>query len=891
MTGQLLSHYRIREEVGRGGMGIVYLADDERLDRKVALKLLPPHALASEDDRARFYREARAAAALSHPNIAHIYEIDEADMGGGDTRPFIAMEYIDGDTLTQRIAKGPLPFKDAISIATQIAEGLKAAHDKNIVHRDIKSGNIMLTQDGVVKILDFGLAKTAASTKLTQMGSTLGTVSYMSPEQAKGEEVDRRSDIWSLGVILYEMISGRLPFPGDYEQAIVYGILNEDPESLTGLRAGVPLAMDGVIAKMLAKDRALRYQHVDELPADLKAIDLGSTLRTSRISTSRPIEVQDAPVGIESIATEAASRATTHAGALKKAWPAVLLAAVAMFALGWLLRPQQEVITPLRKMIISLPSMQSIGFPRISNHGEWIAFAGTDTSGRGGVFLYEMATGAVHHIEGSERYNYSEFSPDGRRLLLTGWSNIGASAMVIPNGVPNEITSAGNWFVWETDNSVLYTAFEPTSVIYRATLDGSAPERIALADTSLEWATQAYAAGTIPSGAILAGLQAPAGARHAVALLDPDTGDWTVGEEGVANAVYLPGGYAIYQVGNDFGKVVVRPMDGKTGKFTGSPREVLPAITWGGYNVGQDGSLVFVPDELTTNAQTRRIQAVNLESRSLREMNVTTQDDVAEPSYSPSGKEIVVEVTPRRSQSTHIGILDTERGVLSQRTFESDRRDPKWSHDGAWIYYGDGNGNLYRRRADGSGGEEVVFEGAYRVELSRDGRWLLATTAEADGDLFAMELSTKRIVSIDSSAGTQTRASLSPSGRYVAYFSDASGQWRIAVRPIEGSGYWILSDMNASRPRWSPDERHIYYVAATGGIYRIAVNTTNGFRIEGEPERVVSTVGMSDYDFSPDGSVIVVTGQGVTVQEGSRSTASVGLWQNWVQSLPEPADF
>ncbi len=417
MTGKTLSHYNIVDEIGRGGMGVVYKAEDTKLDRTVALKLLPPHALLSEDDRARFYREARAAAALSHPNIAHVYEIDDADVGNGETRPFIAMEYIDGDTLTDRIEKGPLPIKDAISIATQIAEGLRAAHDKNIVHRDVKSGNIMMTKDGVVKVLDFGLAKTASSTKLTQMGSTLGTVSYMSPEQAKGEEVDRRSDIWSLGVILYEMITGRLPFPGDYEQAIVYGILNEDPESLTTLRAGVPLALDGVIAKMLAKDPDLRYQHVDELPADLKAIDLGSAVHTSRIATSRP-SMPAIGDGIEH--GIAAPTAVGLTRAIKKAWPALLAAGLVMFALGWFLKPQDDVETPLRKVLLQFPEMQSIGFPDISAGGRWISFVGADTAGAVGVYLYEMATANMLRVPGSEQYGYANFSPSGRNLLLAG---------------------------------------------------------------------------------------------------------------------------------------------------------------------------------------------------------------------------------------------------------------------------------------------------------------------------------------------------------------------------------------------------------------------------------------------------------------------------------------
>ena len=211
MTGLHLAQYRIDAELGRGGMGIVYRATDTKLERTVALKVLPPHALSSADDRARFYREARAAAKLNHPHIATIHQIDEAPLlqagttpaADAEARPFIAMEYVDGESLASRIAKGPLKLDEAVSIASQVAEALGAAHEAGVVHRDVKSANVMLTAKGEAKVLDFGLAQTAASTKLTRMGATLGTIAYMSPEQARGEEVDRRTDLWSLGVVLY----------------------------------------------------------------------------------------------------------------------------------------------------------------------------------------------------------------------------------------------------------------------------------------------------------------------------------------------------------------------------------------------------------------------------------------------------------------------------------------------------------------------------------------------------------------------------------------------------------------------------------------------------------------------------------------------------------------
>ena len=224
MIGKTISHYKILEKLGAGGMGVVYKAQDIKLDRLIALKFLPQHLSQGEENKKRFIHEAKAASALNHPNIATIYEIDEAD---GEM--FIAMEYIDGESLQARIERGPLPIDEALTIVRQIAEGLSKAHTKKIIHRDIKPANILIAEDGQVKIVDFGLAKLTGRTLLTQEGMILGTVAYMSPEQTQGIAVDHRTDIWSLGVVWYEMLTGRLAFRGDYEQAIIYSILNEDP--------------------------------------------------------------------------------------------------------------------------------------------------------------------------------------------------------------------------------------------------------------------------------------------------------------------------------------------------------------------------------------------------------------------------------------------------------------------------------------------------------------------------------------------------------------------------------------------------------------------------------------------------------------------------------------
>jgi len=273
LKNKTVSHYKILEKIGAGGMGVVYKAQDTKLDRIVALKFLPPHISMNQEEKKRFIHEAKAAAALSHINIVTIYEINEFE-----DQTYIAMEFLEGETLKDKIIPAgaqyavPLPINDAIDITIQIAEGLKKAHKKDIVHRDIKSANIIITDEGIAKILDFGLAKLRGVTKLTKEGTTLGTIAYMSPEQASGEQVDHRSDIWSLGVLLYEMVTGQLPFKGEYEQAIMYAIMNEEPEPITSLRSGIPLELEKIIHKALSKDITERYQNIEDLTVDLKRV-------------------------------------------------------------------------------------------------------------------------------------------------------------------------------------------------------------------------------------------------------------------------------------------------------------------------------------------------------------------------------------------------------------------------------------------------------------------------------------------------------------------------------------------------------------------------------------------------------------------------------------------
>lgn len=332
MIGHNIAHYKIIAKLGAGGMGVVYKALDTRLERHVAIKFLPPQVANQQEMRERFKIEAKAAAALNHPGIATIYAIEEIAAPTAATAPgtdieqaFIVMEFVEGRELQDAIEAAPegLSFERIYDYAGQIAHALAAAHEKEIVHRDIKPANIMITRKGQIKVMDFGLARIGGTSSLTQVGTTVGTIAYMSPEQARGDAVDQRSDIWSFGVILYNMISGKLPFKGFYDQAVIYSILNEDPEPLTNLRPDVPHKLVQVVAKALKRDLTARYQDLSELLADLEkpapqpAGSAPSTGPSQPHAPGTPLTVNSATQASEPLSATSAVPAAVAASAPK----------------------------------------------------------------------------------------------------------------------------------------------------------------------------------------------------------------------------------------------------------------------------------------------------------------------------------------------------------------------------------------------------------------------------------------------------------------------------------------------------------------------------------------------------------------------------------------------
>ena len=401
MVGQTISHYEITEKLGEGGMGVVYKAEDTRLKRTVALKFLAARAVGEGEHRARFQREAQAAAALNHPNVCTIHEVDDCD-----GHLFIAMEFVEGDTVSEKVAAGPVKLDEAIDIAIQSARGLAAAHEREIVHRDVKGANIMVVPEKTgrarqVKLMDFGLAYlTNANTQLTKEGTTLGTTSYMSPEQASGEKVDQRADIWALGVVLYEMVAGRLPFYGEYEQAVLYSIMHEAPEPLTAVRTGVPKELERIVEKALAKTPAQRYQHVADLLVDLEALEREQGSERSAVHAAPAEPKKSAPGMLYAAAVVAV----------------VAVAAVAYLTLG---PGDPKPSEPLRaRALTSYPGSEFS--PAVSPDGKRVAFS-WQREGEDAADIYTLELGATEPAQLTNTLQHetsAAWSPDGASIAF-----------------------------------------------------------------------------------------------------------------------------------------------------------------------------------------------------------------------------------------------------------------------------------------------------------------------------------------------------------------------------------------------------------------------------------------------------------------------------------------
>ena len=469
MIGSTIGRYKIVERLGAGGMGEVFRAEDTTLGRPVALKFLAAHLLNDDEAKARFLREARAAAALHHPNICTVFEVAEET---GKT--FLAMAFLEGESLEDRIANGPLPLKDALDIGRQIAEGLEAAHEKGIVHRDIKPANVLVDSKGRATILDFGLARLNEASKLTRADQTVGTAAYMSPEQIQGGEVDHRTDVWALGCVLYEMVAGLRPFKGQYDQALAYEIVQEDPEPLTAVRAGVPMDLEFIVGKCLSKDRESRYGNADELRVDLKSLAARMESGKSAVLQSKPAEITPAAPA------DSASPRKFGVGALVVAGLAAAALGVALaWWLGWGGAPSDPIPRyRLRQMTFDTGLTTD---PAISRDGSLLAYA-SDRAGERNLDIWVQHTGAGEPrrlTTNPADEDNPDISPDGSLVAFHSQREpAGVYVMPALGGEPRLFGPDGDFPRFSPDGRwIAYHAGNPPTIM-RVSADGGQPEPI-----------------------------------------------------------------------------------------------------------------------------------------------------------------------------------------------------------------------------------------------------------------------------------------------------------------------------------------------------------------------------------------------------------------------------
>ncbi len=867
--GQTISHYRIAGQLGRGGMGVVYQAKDTKLDRTVAIKVLPPAALVTEDDRARFYREAKSAAQLTHPNIAGVYEIDEAVPSdaphGMQPSPFIAMEYVSGGTLAEQLEQGPLRLNRAVRIAKEVASALGAAHAKDIVHRDIKASNVMLDGDGRAKVLDFGLAKTTHSTMLTQLGSTLGTAAYMSPEQARGEDVDHRSDLWSLGVLMYEMIAGRLPFRGDYEQAVVYGIMNEDPEPLTALRSDVPMELERIVGKLLSRDPRHRYQSAADLVADLDAIEVNqSSIRTS--VRSRP--------GVPAV----------QSGKYRRWIPyAVGAATLAVgLLLGSLVRSEEPETEYPMHVTVNVAGELNLSHPAISPTRRYISF----TVSGNALLLYDMTDGSIRRIVEESDIRISRFSPDGRWLAFEQDAS-GLSIVRIPDGSPARLTDVGETPTWIDNEWVMYRNEGRVERISRVTQEAETLWSPPDSSLSVEHPE------VLPGGSH-ALVSVVKNGERSVGVLELESGMIeSLHPNGIA-ARYVSSGHIIFteqdsRTTSYRGDIYAQPFDLKTMSTRGPAILVLSERGYWELGMNERGDLV------TTGGVTNSFAPPPM---ALSRLNPRTGD--LSPLHSPvstSGGlgvsddgEWLLYMLPERIPA--IGLLDQGRMSPLPQVIRP-AFAPLFGHNGETVFYSAGTPGtgtrIYRQPADGSRRPEHIELGLDTFEILCDvvdkDRLGLVSAFPIGSDLGALEIvDLEELVSIRSIPGLRvSSAHVSPDGEWIVFDNLWAPQADRGVYAVgmNGSGPWLLG-AQYSRPLWALSGSEVY-VVASDRLLALPVSTTRGVRVSG-PERLLYNASPF-FDFTLDpatGDIIIVDRIG-----GSETLDQIDLVLNWDERLKE----
>ncbi len=886
MIGTTISHYRILDKIGEGGMGVVYKAEDTRLNRTVALKFLPDRLTDHENDKARFLLEAQAAASLSHQNICTIYGIEE-EAG----KRFIAMEFVDGQNLHQK--RGTITLARAIDIGVQIADGLAAAHEKGIVHRDIKPENIMIRKDGVVQIMDFGLAKLWASraSRLTKEGSTVGTAGFMSPEQVQGQQTDHRSDIFSLGVLLYELFTGELPFKGVHETALLYEIVNVDPRPLSAVKPEIDPELDRIVLECLEKEPSERYQSAAEISKDLKRFKRASGReRASRMTSARPVQQTVSP----------ASPAAPYTWRPRLPWIVALLSLALSVALGVLYvgRPQTEMQVLRTSLLAPEKSMYDVqggGHVALSPDRKMIAFVATDSTGRNHLCVRALSSLSAQVLPGTDNAMYPFWSPDSK--LLGFFADGKMKKTGADGGPPLTICDAigGRGASWNKDDIIVF-APDQFGELYSISAAGGTPVPVTSLDSTRHEQTHRWPQ-FLPDGkhflyyarCSVGGVVQNEGDAVYVASLDRSVNKPLLP---VHSNVEYSDGYLLFVRERtlmaqpfDPGKLELR---GEATPIAG-PLEYDAAFTSAVFSAAPRGLLVYAPSAAQTG-----YNLIWCDRRGKESVLTTDPGLYYNSMMSHDGKRIATQYFDPQSRNFDIWLIDLTSEIRTRFTFNPAVESyPVWSPDDAKIAFVSdrrGHGDIYVKSANGAANEELVFESPLNKQLwdwSPDGKDLLfsATDAKTKSDLWVMPLTGERKpFPYLQTEFNETQAHFSPDGKWVAYVSDESGTPEIYVRPFPGpGGKWQLSTGGGVQPRWRRDGKEICYFSMDSKVVAVQVSRAGSTFEVGTRTQLfdMQSKGLSSlHDISHDGQWFLFR-----VAPGGTTSLPLTLITNWEEEL------
>jgi Tol biopolymer transport system component/predicted Ser/Thr protein kinase len=858
MIGRTVLHYRIVEKLGEGGMGVVYKAEDTKLDRTVALKFLPAHLHASADDKARFTQEGKAASALNHPNVCTIHDIQELD-----GQMFIVMEYVDGQTLRERI--GNISQKQAIEIGIQLADGLAAAHEKGIVHRDIKPENIMVRKDGIAVIMDFGLAKLRGTvSRLTKEGSTIGTAGYMSPEQVQGHDADHRSDIFSLGAVLYEMLTGQLPFKGVHETALAYEIVNVDAAPMSALSPGIDPGLDAIVLECLEKDPNERTQSVKQVSIDLKRFRRESSKqRVSKITAAMPVVrtrgEEDTP-------------AVAPSGGKPSPLPWIIAAVfgVGLLALGGLFvfGPGQDVQT-IRAFLhapASVAFAQGFGGGHIavSPDGRKVAFVAMDTLGRQQLYVQSLNSLSALPLPGTEGALYPFWSPTSDFI---GFFTQGKMKKIDASGGPPlsvcDIQGEGRGGSWSQDGVIVFTP-GGADPLFQVAAAGGIATQVTTLDSSLQEATHRYP-WFLPDGKhFLYFVRIGSGSDNdkvCVGSLDGSTSKKLI--SGSSNAIFANGNLLYVREQT----LVAQPFDLSSLELKGNAVPIAEQIRFsegwnrGSFSASRQGILIY---EGGVGPASNRLALFDRSGTLLGVLKGAQY--VYEASFSPDVSRIAFSSVDPQHRNEDIWVYDIARSIATRLSFDpKDDTDPVWSPDGKQIVFssdrsGDG-ADVFVKNADGTGAELELFTaeaGIYPSDWSQDGKFITCTTYGNRNILVFAMTGDHTATEFLKTEFSEDEAKFSPDGKWMAYASNESGQREIYVRPFPGpGGKWQVSAGGAGfRPFWRGDGREIFFPSRDGKIMAAEVSTAGSTFSVGAVNVLFEgqSRGATDLlDVSPDG--------------------------------------